>query len=79
MLKGAVSKPKPIGDQREKETVATIAIVGGATKIEIKFAKSWPISVFDFWVFSVFSLDTMMFFSDLFQSICFYNVMKRKY
>lgn len=48
MLKGAESKPKPIGDQREKETVATIAIVGGATNIEIKFASWWPISVCEF-------------------------------
>ena len=39
MLKGAESKPKPIGDQREKATVATIAIVGGAINIEMKFAK----------------------------------------
>ena len=40
MLKGAESKPKPMGDHKEKEIVATIAIVGGATNIEIKLAKS---------------------------------------
>jgi len=39
MLKGTERKPKPIGDQRENETVATIAIVGGATNIDMKFAK----------------------------------------
>ena len=50
MLKGADSKPKPIGDQREKETVATMAIVGGATNIEMKFAKWWPIPVCEFWL-----------------------------
>ena len=48
MLKGADSKPKPIGDQREKETVATMAIVGGAINIDIKFANWCPISVCDF-------------------------------
>jgi hypothetical protein len=32
--------PKPMGDQREKHTVAITATVGGATNIEIKFAKS---------------------------------------
>ena len=44
MLKGAESKPKPIGDHREKATVATTAIVGGAINIEMKFAKRYPFS-----------------------------------
>ncbi len=57
MLKGAESKPKPIGDQREKETVATITIVGGATNIEMKFAKWWPISVCEFWSLQFFFLN----------------------
>lgn len=39
MLKGAESRPKPIGDQREKDTVATMAIMGGETNFETKFAK----------------------------------------
>lgn len=36
----ADNNPKPIGDQREKDTVATMTIVGGAMNIEIKFGKS---------------------------------------
>lgn len=40
--------PKPMGDQREKQTVAITATVGGATKIEIKFAKSQLCPVFEF-------------------------------
>ncbi len=48
ILKGAESKPKPIGDQREKETAATIAIVGGATNIEMKFANCLLLSVCEF-------------------------------
>ena len=47
MLKEGSSKPKPIGDQREKETVATKAIVGGETNFEIKSAKPWPISAWE--------------------------------
>ena len=43
MLKRGLSKPKPIGDQRENAIVATIVIVGGEPNIEIKFATSWPI------------------------------------
>ena len=39
MLDGTERNPKPMGDQREKETIATIAIVGGATNSEMKFAK----------------------------------------
>ncbi len=58
MLNGAESKPKPIGDHREKETVANIAIVGGATNIEIKFAKSCPNSVREFWLVQVFFSNT---------------------
>ena len=38
MLKGAEIEPKPIGDHNEKQTVANMATVGGATKIEIKCA-----------------------------------------
>jgi hypothetical protein len=48
MLKGAESIPKPMGDQREKQTVAITATVGGATNIEIKFAKSQLCPVFEF-------------------------------
>lgn len=48
MLKGAESMPKPMGDQKEKQTVAITATVGGATNIEIKFAKSQLFHVFEF-------------------------------
>ena len=78
MLRGAESEPKPIGDQREKDTVATMAIVGGATNIEIKFAKSWPTSVCEFWLVQVFFSNTISFISMLVNSISFYNFMKRK-
>ena len=78
MLNGAESEPKPIGDQREKETVATMAIVGGATNIEMKFAKSWPITVCDFWLVHVFFSKTKPFIPILVNSISFYNFMKRK-
>ena len=40
IVKGAEREPKPIGDQSEKQIVAIIATVGGATNMEIKFAKS---------------------------------------
>ena len=40
--------PKPIGDQSEKQIVAIIATVGGATNIETKFAKSQLCPVFEF-------------------------------
>ena len=63
MLKGAESKPKPIGDHREKETVATMAIVGGATNIEMKFAKWWPISVCEFWLLHFFFLNIVKIIS----------------
>jgi hypothetical protein len=34
-----------MGDHREKQTVATIATIGGETIFETKTAKSWLISV----------------------------------
>jgi hypothetical protein len=40
IVTGADKEPKPMGDHKEKHTVAIIATVGGATKIEIKLAKS---------------------------------------
>ena len=40
MVKGADNEPKPIGDHNEKQMVAIIATVGGATNIDIKLAKS---------------------------------------
>ena len=45
MLKGAEREPKPIGDHKEKQMVAIMATVGGATNIDMKFAKSRPFSV----------------------------------
>ena len=39
MLKGAEREPNPMGDHREKATVATIAIVGGEIYVETKLAK----------------------------------------
>jgi hypothetical protein len=47
MLKGGGSKPKPMGDHREKEIAATRAMIGGETNFEMKSAKSWPISGFE--------------------------------
>ena len=47
MLKGAESEPNPMGDHREKATVATIAIVGGEIYVETKLAKLWPNSGFE--------------------------------
>ena len=61
MLNGTESKPNPIGDQSEKETVVTIAIVGGATNIEIIFAKSKAISVCEFWLTHDFFSNTKPF------------------
>lgn len=40
IVKGADKEPKPIGDHNEKQIVAIIATVGGATNIEMKLAKS---------------------------------------
>ena len=62
MLKGAESKPKPMGDHKEKETVAIIATVGGATNIEIKLANSLLISVFEFESALVFFLKIIYFY-----------------
>ncbi|MEJ2126548.1 MAG: hypothetical protein P8X87_04685 [Candidatus Bathyarchaeota archaeon] len=40
IVKGADKDPNPIGDHNEKQIVAIIATVGGATNIEMKLAKS---------------------------------------
>ncbi len=45
MLKEGQSKPKPIGDHRENEIVATRVMVGGETNFEMKSAKPSPMSV----------------------------------
>ena len=37
---GAEREPKPMGDHKEKQIVAIIATVGGATNMEMKFANS---------------------------------------
>ncbi len=39
-MKGADKEPKPIGDHNEKQIVAIIATVGGATNMEMKLAIS---------------------------------------
>lgn len=41
------SEPKPMGDHRENETVATRAMVGGETNFETKSAKPESISALE--------------------------------
>ena len=47
ILKEGGSEPKPIGDHRENETVATKAIVGGETNFETTSAKPESISALE--------------------------------
>jgi hypothetical protein len=47
ILKEGGSEPKPIGDHRENETVATKAMVGGETNFETKSAKPESISALE--------------------------------
>ena len=47
ILKEGASEPKPIGDHRENETVATKAMVGGETNFETKSAKPESISALE--------------------------------
>ena len=55
MLKGADKEPKPIGDHKEKETVAKIKIVGGATATDTNLANSQENSFLSEWLqFAVF-------------------------
>ena len=47
ILKEGGSEPKPIGDHRENETVATKAMVGGEINFETKSAKPESISALE--------------------------------
>ena len=47
MLREGWSEPRPIGDQRDNATVATIAMVGGETNFETKSAKPFSVSAWE--------------------------------